>query len=328
MDTPAISSSTPEQIAQKVLEWSPAELTAHIAELSASQLEAAGKNLTLAQAYALLDYAAESDPQFHWKLSPLLVGLPHALFAQLLLSASPHQLEILKLEAVTEPVQHQLTLVTHEITHQLPHVVNQLDQVSVDISLLPIGAQVKDPNLLRRQLKEMAAWHESTIQMISKVLVLAWNTNRPDLIDKLSHAKEWCQKLIATIGKPKTPFGEALGLFARLEESLEAVYGHPSLPGTIEASDDDEPAIEGLTKLSFWYLKDYHQIGLLPGISDQALLDLDPASHSEQERLHHREQLMEAVKDNLAKMGLSTVQDLKKAGIFSREALQAYIQQH
>lgn len=328
MDTPAISTSTPEQIAQKVLAWSPEELIANVAALSAAQLEAAGRNLSLAQAYALLDYAAESDPQFHWKLSPILVGLPQGLFSQILMAASPRQLEILKLEAVTEPVQHQMTLITHEITHQLPQVVDQLDQVSVDISLLPIGAQVKDPSLLRKQLKEMAAWHESTVQMISKVLVLAWNSNRPDLIDKLSHAKEWCQKLIAAIGKPLTPFGEAQGLFARLEENLQAVYNHPSASGTIEASDDDEPAIEGLTKLSFWYLKDYHQVGLLPAISDAALLDLDPASHSEQERLDHRERLMQAVTNNLAKIGLSTVLDLKKAGIFSREALQAYIQQH
>ncbi|MCE5319326.1 MAG: hypothetical protein LLG04_18420, partial [Parachlamydia sp.] len=315
-------------IAQMMLQWTPEELTAHVVHLSPPQLEAAGRNLTLAQIYALLDYAAEGDPQFHWKLSPLLVGMPHGLFAQLLLAASPHQLEVLKLEAVTEPVQHQLTLVTHEVTHQLPQVVDRLDQVSVDISLLPIGSQVKDPVLLKRQLKELATWHESTIQMISKVLALAWNSNRPDLIDKLSHAKEWCQKLIATIGKPKTPFGEAQGLYARLDENLEAVYGSPSLPSSIEAADDDEPAIEGLTKLSFWYLMDYYQIGLLPEISDPALLDLDPATHSEQERLHHREQLMEAVRNNLTKMGLSSVKDLKQAGIYSREALQAYIEQH
>lgn len=315
---------SPEQIAQLVLEWSPSEITRHLVHLSDSQLEAAGKNLSQAQVYAILDYAAEADPQFHWKLSPLLVGMPHTLFSQLLLAASPQQLEILKLEAITEPVQHQLTMLTHEITHPLPHVLDQLDHLAADIALLPVAAS-KDPAVLKRQLKEQAHWHKSTLEMINKILTLAWNSNRPDLIDKLSHAKEWCQRTLShTIGQPKTPFGQASGLFAKLDENLAAVFS----PGAIDAADDDEPAIEGLSKFSLWYLKDYHQIGLLPQIRDPDALDLDPATHSEQERLQHREKLLEAVQQNLAKMGLATVKDLKQAGIFSAEDLKAHIGQN
>ncbi len=324
MESTDLSTYSPEQIAQLVVNWPSSEIAKYILQLSPEQLEAAGKNLSLPQALALLDYTADADPQFHWKLSPLLVGMPHPLFSQLLLASSPHQLEILKLEAVTEPIQHQLTLQTHEITHQLPHVQDLLDQIAAEIVLIPITGS-KDPSLLKKQLKAQADWYESTLNMIIKVLALAWNSNRPDLIDKLSHAKEWYQRTLThTIGQPKTPFGEAKGLFSKLEEALGAIYGGQE-GDSIESADDDEPALEGLSRFSLWYLKDYHQVGLLPQIADPKELDLDPATHTEQERLKYREKLLDEVRQNLNALGLQTIKDLKQAGIYSLEALLEHI---
>lgn len=326
-DLPEFSTCSPEQIAQMVLEWSTEEVASKLAQLTPQQLEAAGKNLSLTQSFALLDYAADADPQFHWKLSPLLVGMPHTLFSQILLAASPRQLNVLKMEAMTEPVQHHLTLLTHEVTHQLPQVIIQLDKVSTEISLIPISSpESVDLNELKRQLRAQVQWYDAALKLINKVLILAWNTNRTDLIDKLSHAKEWCQRnLYTTVGQPTTPFGKASGLFAKLEENLAAVFGNPNSLTDFEAADDDEPAIEGLSKFSLWYLHDYQQIGLLPTLADPLLLDLDPAKHSEQERLQYREKLMDEVRQNLAKIGLETVKDLKAQGIISTDALRAYI---
>lgn len=322
MQTPDLSSYTPEQIAQLVPNWPPSEMAQKILQLTDPQLEAVGKSLTLPQALQLLDYAAEADPQFHWKLSPLLVGMSHSLFSHILLSATPQQMNILKLEAVTEPIHHQLTLLTHKVTHQLPLALEQVDQISSEIALLSV-AEAKDPNLLRNKLKTQSIWYESTLALISKTLSLAWNSNRPDLIDKLSHAKEWCQRtLMRIIGHPKTAFGEATGFFAKLDENLDTVYGNPRDPAAIEASDDDEPALEGLAKFSIWYLKDYQELGLL---SDTVLLDLDPATHSEKERLEYREKLIDQVRQNLAASGLSTIKDLKQADIYSADALKAYL---
>jgi hypothetical protein len=301
--------------------YTPEQMVAVLKEGTAAELEAAGKTLNLQQLYAILDYAAKAHPEVHWKLSPLFVGLPHPLFSQLLLAASPHQLEVLKLEAMTEPLQHHLTLISHEVDHVISQNLDLLDKIATEISLLTIEG--KEPRPLKRELKSQLETYHEALNLINKALVLTWNSNRADLIDKLSHAKEQCQRaLIHTIGQPKTAFGEAKGLFAQLEESLAAIYGNPS---EIESADDEEPALEGLAKLSLWYLHDYQEVGLLPSTRK---LDLDPASHTEQERLAYREKLMGEVQENLTKLGLVTVRDLKKAGIYKLEQLKRYIAGH
>ena len=70
---------------------------------SREQLEAAGHSLSLAQALELLGH-----PQEIHKLPQILVGMPLSRFIELIASASDKQLEILKQESVSEPVQHHL----------------------------------------------------------------------------------------------------------------------------------------------------------------------------------------------------------------------------
>ena len=90
---------------------------------------------------------------------------------------------------------------------------------------------------------------------------------------------------------------------------------------------DDEPAVEGLVKFSVWYLKDYWELGLLPGVEKQADLDIDMEKHTEAERAEYREKLFTLARDTLDQVGLSTVGDLKNAFIFSKQTLQEYINQ-
>src|SRR5262249_54111258 len=146
-------------------------------------------------------------------------------------------------------------------------------EISTQIVMIPISAKVSDPSHLRRQLKAQSAGYESLLLLINKVLSLAWNAKRLDLIDKMSHAKEQCQKALShSIGQPKTAFNEAAGLFARIDLALERFYDNPD--NAVENAEDDEPALEGLARFSLWYLKDYFELGLLPHIAEPSHLDL------------------------------------------------------
>ena len=85
---------------------------------------------------------------------------------------------------------------------------------------------------------------------------------------------------------------------------------------TIEALHDEDPACDALVKFSVWYLQDYFELGLLPEVTNEAELDRDPQRYRElaRQRLH--------------RLGLKTVGDLKRAGIFSRATLAEHVKQH
>lgn len=359
MDNVDFAACTNEEIAQLVLQMSPDQIRSEMAKLTPEQIsivisvldemhdqdwrekltaviyglnenrqiEAVGRALVLPQALHILDEAAETEKNGHWKLSPLLVGMPHPVFTQLLLAASPIQMNALKQEVITEPVQHHLTVLTHEIVHQIPEFAASLDNLELEIAGLNIAdlghAELKN---ITHRIEQGAELYEETVEKINKILGLAWNTNRTDLIEKLSVAKEICQKLIGSmVGARKTSSRESSGLFAKLEERLNTVFGVPDNPQDFEALDDDEPAIEALVKFSLWYLSDYWEIGLLPQVKSIEDLDLDSSAFSHQQRMEYREKLFEEVTQNLSKLGLNTVSDLKQARIFSAKSLQDHI---
>ena len=291
------------------------------------QIEAVGRALNLSQALHILDEVSKTEKNGHWKLSPLLVGMPHRIFTQLLIAASPIQMNALKQEVITEPVQHHMTVLTHEIVHQIPAFAASLDSLEQEIENLNIKemghAELKD---ITQRIEHGSQNYEETVNKINKLLALAWNTNRTDIIEKLSMAKEICQKLIGSmVGSKKTITSESSGLFSKLEEHLNRVFGIPDNPQDFEALDDDEPAIEALVKFSLWYLNDYWEIGLLPGIARAEDLELDSNKFSHQQRMDIREQLFDEVSHNLSKLGLNTVKDMKEARIFSRKSLEDYI---
>src|ERR1700733_12356017 len=67
-----------------------------------AKIEAFGKGLDSIQFQEIIDILTQVFPDQRWKLSPLLVGLPHKVFSHFLGLASPSQLETLKHEAIAE----------------------------------------------------------------------------------------------------------------------------------------------------------------------------------------------------------------------------------
>jgi hypothetical protein len=332
-----ISSLSPQQLSIAVaaldnpLEQNLREKLAIIVEAATDNrdLEAIGRALSLRQALHILDKSAQTDQNGHWKLSPIIVGMPHGVFTQMLIVATPIQLKALKQEAITEAIQHHLTVLTHEIIHQVPEISASLDDLEQEIAQLDV-AEMGYPEVksIIHRIEQYAQQYEEMITKINNGLALAWNTNRTDLIDKLSQAKEISKKFIESIMGSKKTASNSTGLFLKLEKRLNEVFGNSEDVRQIEAFNDDEPAIEALVKFSIWYLKDYWELGLLPEISTEEALDLDFTRFSNQQRMDYREKLYQQVIENLAKIGLQTVRDLKLAKIFSRKILEEYIHSH
>lgn len=362
MDTLDFSQLSPAETAHRILGLAPEQIQSSIPQLSIDQvqaifavldqnhtdawslklraalagvtdypkLEAAGKSLNVAQALDLLDYIANSAHPEFWKLSPLFVGMPHAIFKSALVAATPKQHQVMKHEVIHEPVQHQMTVLCHELVHQLPTATEQVTLLESMIDGLEIKDMgYKELKTIRNAIEQMANFAHESLTLISKVLGLAWNTNRTDLIEKLSQAKELSQKYFGTaIGAPRTATTPATGLFAKLDNRLQIAFGNPSDPHDIETAENDEPALEALVKFSVWYPVDYWDIGLLPTIVDPELFQHIDKDLSEDKAQKKHEELYAHVRRNLEKMGLNTVGDLKEAGIFSRKSLEEFIQRH
>lgn len=293
------------------------------------QLEIAASALSVDQMIELIDKTLQVEDKHHWKLSPLLVGLSFEVFKQLLLQASDFQLQVLQHEGVTEPVQHRLTILSHEMSNQIKEIERELDLLDEEIEQLDINTLSREDVFeLQHRFEIYAKFFENKIQCANKALAIAWNTNRLDLIESLNKIKDSCQKYnLYGIGQPHSQESSATGLYKKLEGKLFSVYGKPDENMDREALYDSEPAIEALVKFSLWYLRDYWEIGLLPTICNVEDLDVDLQKYSETERVLHREKLFKEAKENLEKIGLKTVLDLKNAYIFSKKTLQGYIQE-
>jgi hypothetical protein len=265
----------------------------------------------------------------HWKLAPILVGTAPALFSHLIYNASPADLNLLKQEVFTEALQHHLTLMTHEIVQQIPELSLQMDSLEQEITQLNLddisSSQIAS---LTSRIEQTAKNFQSSLEKINKLQLLIWNTDRLDLIEKLSTSKEIAQKIILSkVGYPKTDTVSSTGLFAYLEAKLSRVFEGFKSEQNIETLQDDEPSMEALVKFSLWYLKDYWDIGLLPRIKRPA--DLDQQSDElSREHPNSRENLYHEVHANLAKIDLKTVGDLKLHKIFSKATLIEYIDKH
>lgn len=284
-----------------------------------AQLEALGKKLTLSHILEIftIKFFEKYDS---WKLAPLFVGMPHQLFIDFIQNATSKNMELLYFEASIEPVQHHLTLLAHELNFQIPLYIEQLINLEKTIVQLDVkDLSTNDVDAFYHQIHQFANRYEEDLDKINKTLSLAWKTHRTDLIEKLGATKEMSLKYFGLIlGSPGTNNTQPTGLYAKLEEHLNSVFGNPNDPHDIEAVSNDEPSLEALAKLSVWYLKDYRKIGLLPEIQEIDQL----------EREDLKEILIQKVRENLEKIGLRTVGDLKKAKIFSKKSLQEYITHH
>lgn len=295
-----------------------------------SKLEEIGKNLTKELFLRLLIKKEEGDPTLAKKISPLLVGMPHDTFNELLLTIPPPLIHTLQEEGATEPLQHQLTLTSHELAHHIEDFAEKSEKLSLHIeSLTPERISHQTIAEIHGIIKKYKEELENSLFLIERALQIAWNTNRPDLIEVFSMQKEIREKLlIHTIGKPRAEALPSTGHFyLLLERTLNTIFSNPDNPRDIEALKDHEPAIEALVKFSLWYLRDYWEIGLLPAVKSAEELDLDPERSSSRERADHRAALFSSVQSTLESIGLKTVRDLKSKEIYNAKMLREYIQE-
>lgn len=288
-------------------------------------LEAAGHVLTLPQLQELLKKSIGSE-----KLQPILVGLPHSRFVDLLMVASDKELMVLKQQSSGEPIQYHLNIFHHDMTHFLDEQFKSIEKFSQDIEQLNLEELSRAELLsLFACIKEYSEWDVKALNLTNRALQIAWNTNRPDIIEKLSNLKDRCKKfnvyIVGDLHKGKTP---STGIFAKLEDKLNSIYGDPNNPNDVEALKDNESSMDGIAKCSVWYLQDYWEAGLLPHIKSKDKLDLPANTFTEKERSEYREKLFNSVSSNLERLGLATVKDLKQAHIFSKKSLREYISAH
>jgi len=293
------------------------------------QLESLGKEITSDRLLDLFDTCLALDHKEHWKLSPLLVGVPHGIFLELLMSASEEQISMLKHESVAKPVQHHLTTLTHDMRNRIEDVTHQLNRLESHIVTVDVEEiSRREIAELSLQIEDTGYLYEEIIEILNRILAIVWSTNRTDLIEMLTIEKESCQRILAKgVGHPKKGNRHPTGLFSLLNEKLNSVYGNPLDMEDIEALNGNEPASEALVKLSVWYLRDYWDLGLLPQIKKLENLDLDMQFHTEEERKEYRENLFQEVENNLERIGLSTVKDFKKNMIYSKKILQKFIKE-
>lgn len=286
---------------------------------SRSKIEAVGRTLSLEQAMQLLLNPALNQKNTKEELTAILVGLPHSLFLQLLLTDQTALLNVLKQEVNTEAVQHHLTVLSHEMINQVQEIEKQSLLWSETINNLTVTDLGRDDIFaLTHEIDELSIKLNMTLTQVSKLLQMAWNTERSDLIEHLSKTKETASRYrIAFIGLPRSYKKSPSGLYLELENKLFSVYGNSENPADIEAIKDDEPAIEALVKLSLWYVYDYWDVGLLPHIKTAQEVAFLPKEL--------RDRLILVVHQNLGKIGLHTAADLKAARIFSRKSLHEYI---
>lgn len=264
------------------------------------------------------------------KLSPLIVGMTHETFVAVLDTVSDKELTTLRQEACAEPIQHQLTVFSHQMTKRLEEFITGLLSLETEIDNLAPAAltrhTIESINNAIAMAGEEAAMY---IHRINNALAISWNTTREDLIEALSYQKEcWSKFNTLVVGIPETETDPPTGLYARFYERLSSIFGNKDDPTDIEALLDSDPSIEALVKFSVWYLQDYWNLGLLPHIKDIKDLDLNSSAHSSKQRAEYRAELFKQAQENLSRIGLKTVSDLKENQIFSQAILKAFIRKN
>lgn len=262
------------------------------------------------------------NPAYQNSLSSVLVGLQSPVFSQALYAIQDKQLTLLKHESVLEPLQYHLTQFVHEGEAFLQKTEQASEALKRDFQL------INQEDLTIDRLEELVERIEGLGNPLSnyslrvnKALSIVWNTDRIDLIEKLSSLNEAIQhQLTNKIGHRATDHHLSTGLVLELESILSRVYD--------AALADSDAAVEGLTRLSIWYLRDYWELGLIPSIDNVSKLNLDPQEFSEEQCKEHHHRLFTEVQEQLNRLNIGTVGALKKAHLFSKRLLKSYVARH
>lgn len=333
-----VSSSTADQFKEKLVEYSLSDIAEIFYILSkqptmelkskenslleyvdsSDQFELLAKELTSLQFLSFLEVISR-HPSFKEKLSLLLVGLQPKVFLDALHSLTSQHLNLLKQESLLEPLQFQLLQFAHlgeELESELETEIIHFNQdlQSVDIGKLTQTQLQSYDNKIKSLKNRVLVYLESA----STALSLAWNSNRPDLIEKVSLTHEKLQHLLmSVIGHSSFQEKQPTGLYQKLQDHFSEIY--------TSSLKNDEPVLDGLTRLGIWHLQDYWQLGLLPSIAQIEELDLN-LQQNNKEGKNYREFLQNLIQENLKSIGLNTVGDLKKEQIFSQSLLKNYIE--
>lgn len=342
-----LKDSTPQQVQQAAPKLSEKQLSSAITFLNTaslhqaseklhalvagstenSHLESIGATLTHEQMLSLLSMFKTSNGMINEKLSPLLVGMPKEVFAFVLRQANPDQLQILQNAGSIEPMQHHLTMLSHNLNGNLSdfaHEFSLLEEITQKMDINDIGFE--DIVKMTKRIEMLRVAYHLLNEMTERGLAIAWHTDRSDLIEKYNTIRSICHKNTLEIGSRGDGHAtKPTGLFLQFGNRIMSVFGNPDDPHDVEALQNDEPAIEALAKFSVWYLEDFYEVGLLPEINTPDQLDLDPKTHSEQERAAYRNDLIQQARQNLEQLGIKTVADLKINAIFSKITLQEFI---
>ena len=293
------------------------------------EIEELARSLNLTQFLDLLNLSTQLTEGVARKLNPLLVGIPHELFSESLLQLSDEQLKILCRIGEGEPLHYHLTLLTHELSNQAKACADDIESLVKAIDTYDINRiHQTDLESFRKRMQTAADFFRVALKKIDVILALAWNSNREELIERLTSLKEnWLRYVTHELGTPAAPPRPATGVYERFDRHFGEVYGSNE-PHPLHGLSDDDLALEALAALSIWYIEDYWEIGLLPGIEHAKHLQLDPKNYDEKARREHREQLILKARQNLESIGLKTVADLKQKRLYSKLMLMQYIEAH
>lgn len=285
---------------------------------SPATLEMVGKHFSVSHFLSFLELLNQY-PSYQNRLSSILIRLNPVVFSQSLHLLQNNHLTYLKHEGLLEPLQYHLTQFVHEgeaLQKQISQKGQQFSQhlpyiQSEELTPEELHSLIHQIDFLRDNLLDY-------LERLSTALSIVWHTDRVDLIEKLSSINEILQhQLIYLIGHSNFDQGSSTGLYLSLEQVLSRVFD--------STLNDHDAALEGLTRLSIWHLKDYWELGLLPSIQ-QKEIDLHDDNEEEYQSSHQR--LSFLVQQQLERLRIGTVGDLKKAYVFSKPLLKAYIHQH
>lgn len=305
----------------------------HAAFLQATEkkdIEELGRMLTVSQFLGLLTVCAELTEGMRQRLNPLLVGVSHELFYYSLIALSKPQLQVLCRVADDEPLQYHLTLLIHELFNQAERCAESIETIGKDIQAFDVTKSTQVAiETFRHRIQQAADFFATAFKRIDIALAMAWNSNREEIIDKLTTLKEnWLRYVAHELGAPASDSHPARGIYLALDQHFGAVFSGQSEEHPLATLSDTDFAFDALTALSIWYVEDYWEVGLLPGIERAEDLQLDPQRYDQFARRDLREKLTTTAKENLATLGLLTVADLKNKDLYSRRMLMHYIRTH
>lgn len=283
-------------------------------------LESLGKYFSPSLFIGFLNFLMR-HPHYKNRLNFILVGIHPLIFSKTMHYLQDDHLRILQQEGLWEPLQYQLTQFIHEGEQLREEIEKNVKKFKQD---LLSSSEELNPNTFQSLIDRIDDFKHQLIDYLeraSTALAIVWHTERIDLIEKLSSINESLQhQLSQLIGHSAFDDLPPTGLYELLEQTLASIFD--------SSLKNDDSAIEGMTRLAIWHLKDYWELGLLPSIPNLQELDLDSDKYPENERWNYQHELNTLIQQQLERLGIGKVADLKKFHIFSKSLLKAYIDQH